>query len=95
LDVETGQIVDLIPVSLDQTQTIHDPRCLTNILLWSPDDTRLAYSTGQGELWLYSMDTGVSQRLMSRSEAYQAVWSPDGTRIAVGAPDNILVLEPN
>jgi Tol biopolymer transport system component len=95
LDVETGHIVDLIPVSLDQTQTIHDPRCLTNILLWSPDDTRLAYSTGQGELWLYSMDTGMSQQLMSRGEAYQAIWSPDGIRIAVGTPENILVLEPN
>ena len=94
LDVETNHIVGLVPASLAQTpKLIHDPRCLTNILSWSPDSSKLVYSTGQGELWLYFVDTRTRQQLMPYSEASRAVWSPDGTRVAVVTPENILILE--
>ena len=55
---------------------------------WSPDGSRLAYSSDRGgdllQIWIRDMKTGQSRQLTRMSTQPQgAVWSPDGTRIAV------------
>jgi len=48
---------------------------------FSPDGTRVAYSTEQAELYVIDASGQGSRRLLA-SGAYGASWSPDGTRIA-------------
>ena len=55
---------------------------------WSPDGTRLAYSSDRGgdqlQIWIRDMKTGESRQLTHMNTQPQgAAWSPDGTRIAV------------
>ena len=54
---------------------------------WSPDGTRLAYSTDRGggllNLWIRDLRTGEDRQLTRLpTSAMGAAWSPDGTRIA-------------
>lgn len=54
---------------------------------WSPDGTRLAYSSDKGgglmQLWLRDLKTGVDRRLTSlATQPLGAAWSPDGSTIA-------------
>jgi len=54
---------------------------------WSPDGTRLAYSSDRGgqllDLWLHDLATGEERQLTRLpTSAMGAAWSPDGTRIA-------------
>jgi len=97
LDVATNLVMELTPILPVRDQgPYRDPHCFTNnILAWSPDGSKLVYSTGEGELWLYLVDRKERRQLLSRSEGGQAVWSPDGTKIAISTPRNILLLEPN
>ena len=55
---------------------------------WSPDGSRLAYSSDAGgaqlQIWVRDMATGERRQLTSMTTQPQgAAWSPDGTRIAV------------
>jgi Tol biopolymer transport system component len=55
---------------------------------WSPDGTRLAYSSDRGgdllQIWIRDVKTGQSRQLTRMNTQPQgASWSPDGTRIAV------------
>jgi Tol biopolymer transport system component len=55
---------------------------------WSPDGSRLVYSsdraeTGNLDLWIRDLRTGQDRRLTELPNAdYGGTWSPDGTRIA-------------
>ncbi len=54
---------------------------------WSPDGTKLAYSSDKGgdflQLWIRDLKTGQDRELTHLSkQPMGAVWSPDGTRIA-------------
>ena len=54
---------------------------------WSPDGTRLAYSTDRGggllNLWIRDLRTGEDRQLTRLpTSAMSAAWSPDGSRIA-------------
>jgi Tol biopolymer transport system component/imidazolonepropionase-like amidohydrolase len=73
------------------------PRRLTNDAFvdtdpaWSPDGTRLAFSTdrdGSMDLWIRDMRSGTDRKLAPR--AMSAAWSPDGTRIAYLDPESQL-----
>jgi hypothetical protein len=56
-----------------------------NSVSWSPDGTRLAYSTGQewsgrsGEMFVASID---GSNVTSIGQGHAPVWSPDGSRLA-------------
>jgi Tol biopolymer transport system component len=56
----------------------------------SPDGRNLAYSDPDGDLAVYSLDTGVSRKLthhdsqVDEGAAPEMAWSPDGTKIAYG-----------
>ncbi|WP_432855929.1 amidohydrolase family protein [Amycolatopsis sp. CA-161197] len=54
---------------------------------WSPDGTRLAYSTDRGgtlDLWIRDLKTGQDRQLTNLPDlaAVSGTWSPDGTKIA-------------
>lgn len=54
---------------------------------WSPDGGRLVYSSDKGgglpQLWIRDLATGQDRRLTTLdTQPIEAVWSPDGTRIA-------------
>jgi Tol biopolymer transport system component/imidazolonepropionase-like amidohydrolase len=55
---------------------------------WSPDGTRLAFSTdrdGTMDLWVRDIRSGSERKLASR--AMSAAWSPDGSRVAFLDPE--------
>ena len=58
---------------------------------WSPDGTRLAFSTdrdGSMDLWIRDMRSGAERKIAPR--AMSAAWSPDSTRIAFLDPGSQL-----
>ncbi len=78
----------VLPASVWDTTT---GRSLLESLTWSNDGSMLAFiadptGSGQTALYLYSVNTGQTHRVnFPRAEkVFQPVWSPDGTRIAVG-----------
>ena len=59
--------------------------------LWSPDGTRLAFSTdreGSMDLWIRDLATGADRRLAPRAMA--GAWAPDGADIAFLNPQSEL-----
>jgi eukaryotic-like serine/threonine-protein kinase len=76
-------------VWLDRTgkrgKTILKQKGITNFAL-SPNRTQLIYSLGtqriQGDLWLYDVSGGTSQRFtFGPFSAFAPLWSPDGTEV--------------
>lgn len=66
-------------------------RTILESLTWSNDGSMLAFiadpgGTGQTTLYLYNVNTGHTQRVdfPNTEKVFHPVWSPDGTRIAVG-----------
>jgi Tol biopolymer transport system component/imidazolonepropionase-like amidohydrolase len=58
---------------------------------WSPDGTRIAFSTdrdGSMDLWIRDMRSGAERKIAPR--AMSATWSPDNTRIAFLDPESQL-----
>lgn len=78
----------IAPASIWDTDT---GRAILESLTWSNDGSMLAFiadpsGTGQTALYLYSVNTGQTQRVdfPTSEKVFHPVWSPDGTRIAVG-----------
>lgn len=78
----------IAPASIWDTDT---GRAILESLTWSNDGSMLAFlaapgGTGQTTLYLYSVNTEQIQRIdfPNTEKVFQPVWSPDGTRIAVG-----------
>src|SRR5271165_3699208 len=58
---------------------------------WSPDSKKLLFDS-QGQLWLYTLDTGTAVQVTSSSEpAEDPKFSPDGNRIAYVRKHNLYV----
>ena len=58
---------------------------------WSPDSKKLLFDS-QGQLWLYTLDTGTAVQLTSSSEASEdPKFSPDGSRISYVRKHNLYV----
>ena len=78
----------ILPASVWDTDT---GRTILESLTWSSDGSLLAFiadpnGTGQTALYLYSINTGQTHRIdfPNTEKVFHPVWSPDGTRIAVG-----------
>ena len=78
----------VLPASVWDTTTGHS---ILESLTWSNDGSMLAFiadptGSGQTALYLYSVNTGQIQHVNfpATEKVFQPVWSPDGTRIAVG-----------
>jgi Tol biopolymer transport system component len=72
---------------------------------WSPDGTSVLFVRQrlnedgppfpiEGQLWLYELGTGTATQLTTDSTVKDQVpdWSPDGSRIAYGADDDVWVI---
>jgi dipeptidyl-peptidase 4 len=60
---------------------------------WSPDSKKLLFDS-QGQLWLYTLDTGTAVQVTSSSEpAEDPKFSPDGSRISYVRRHNLYVRE--
>jgi len=58
---------------------------------WSPDSKRLLFDS-QGQLWLYTLDTGTAVQVTSNSEPTDdPKFSPDGNRVAYIRKHNLYV----
>ena len=58
---------------------------------WSPDSRKLLFDS-QGQLWLYTLDTGTAVQVTSGSEPSEdPKFSPDGTRISYLRKHNLYV----
>jgi len=58
---------------------------------WSPDSQKLLFNS-QGQLWLYTLDTGTAVQVTSGSEPSEdPKFSPDGSRIAYIRKHNLYV----
>ena len=58
---------------------------------WSPDSKHLLFDS-QGQLWLYTLDTGTAVQVTSNSEPSEdPKFSPDGSRIAYIRKHNVYV----
>lgn len=77
--------------------TLTPPRASTllsiNHITWSPDDTKIAFSTNGGRIFVINADgtnlVQLTNRVIEDSSVHHISWSPDGTRIA------FLELEPH
>jgi WD40 repeat protein/tRNA A-37 threonylcarbamoyl transferase component Bud32 len=58
------------------------------VLSWSPDGGRLAAATEDGPLRIWDPETGRETPGVARN-ARSVAWSPDGTRIALGLPNDL------
>ena len=59
--------------------------------VWSPDGTRIAFSTdrdGSMDVWIRELESGATRKLAARGMSL--AWSPDGTRIAFLDPESQL-----
>jgi Tol biopolymer transport system component len=69
-------------------ENITKDRYLDTDPAWSPDGTKLVYSSDRGghqlQLWIYDLKTGHARQLTNmKTQPMGATWSPDGKRIAV------------
>jgi Tol biopolymer transport system component/imidazolonepropionase-like amidohydrolase len=83
----------LVPTSPGEVtpERVTNDRFVDTDPAWSPDGTRLAYSSdraGTMDLWIRELASGADRKLVSR--AMSAAWSPDGSRIAYLDPESQL-----
>jgi Tol biopolymer transport system component len=64
---------------------------------WSPDGTRIAYSTGRGfavNPAIYAVNRDGSDRRLLARDAIAPAWSPDGSRIAYASSCGLRLVTP-
>lgn len=54
-----------------------------NIVNISPDATRAAYSTIEGQMYIVDLNSGYKQYVSNVVDGYNPIWSPDGSKIAM------------
>ena len=64
----------------------------TNIANISPDATQVAYSNIDGRMFIINLTTGAKE-IASITDGYQAIWSPDGSKIAVHTANGTLAVQ--
>ena len=64
----------------------------TNIANISPDATQVAYSNIDGHMFIINLTTGAKE-IVSITDGYQAIWSPDGSKIAVHTANGTLAVQ--
>lgn len=87
---ETG-LICIIDKSIEQITPIGDPGwVMAGLPSWSPDGERLAFAAepsglfvGEGQLFTIRRDGSDLQEVTTSGSADFAVWSPDGSRIAM------------
>ena len=61
-------------------------------LTWSPDSTRIAYTSGN-DLWVVDTDTANATNLTRGAGGAEPAWSPDSTRIAFTRGNDLWVVD--
>ena len=64
----------------------------TNIANISPDGTQVAYSNIDGRMFIINLNTGAKENV-AITDGYQAIWSPDGTKIAVHIANGTIAVQ--
>jgi serine/threonine-protein kinase len=70
-------------IGFDGTSEVRDvsPAGQHNHLRVSPDGSRLVTTLGHDGIWVTDIESGVAQPVWQEGAAYQARWSPDGSKI--------------
>lgn len=81
----TVHVYTIKPDGTDEKTTSDDPAVLDGLPSWSPDGTKIAFTSNQAdsyEIWIMNED-GSDRRRLSRMNGWDGLpkWSPDGTRI--------------
>lgn len=74
------------------TRKAFDLGFYTNIANISPDGTQVAYSNDSGRMFIINTTTGAKENV-AVSDGYRAIWSPDGTKMAVHITNGTLAVE--
>jgi serine/threonine protein kinase len=77
--LETGHEIWIVPFTGGRPRFVVESDSLGHA--WSPDGKKLAYFK-EGNLYVVSLDSGVSVKLAEAPESHSPSWSPDGKWIA-------------
>lgn len=61
--------------------------------VWSPDGELIVYWGEEGDVWAVSADGAWQERLTQGMEIVQALWSPDGGKLALRSFDHVWIVE--
>ena len=75
-----------------ESRKVFDLGFYTNIANISPDGSQVAYSNIDGRMFIINTATGAKENV-DIVDGYQAIWSPDGSKIAVHTANGTLAVQ--
>lgn len=86
-----GQLLTVQPVSAEGVGDVFDMWRLPTPI-WSPDGEQLIYWGEDDNLWIMRWDGTNQQRLTDGLDIVEAVWSPEGSRLAITTYDQLWII---
>ena len=97
LDVHTEEVIALVPLG-EITDFYNYPFGIWHWFdqrrsVWAPDGKQLVYWGEDDNLWIMRRDGTNQQRLTEGLDIVEALWSPEGSRLAIATYDQLWIIE--